>query len=164
MKDGLINHLTWLANRIADCGAIDGDGAVHAGLVKDVVDSFYHSLNKATNRGLIPWKDLTQADAKELRFRGWMSDEDIDKEIAELNEVKKNDISLEKTAEILDKINALERCRNLYLIPKWLMPTIPKGTELITIGGEKIIYNGDIKTLDGETQFGCLAYGVVLDK
>lgn len=47
---------------------------------------------------------------------------------------------------------------NLYLIPLWLVPIIPVGTELTCISGAKIIYNGS--NIDNDIRFGCIAYGI----
>lgn len=49
---------------------------------------------------------------------------------------------------------------NLYLIPLWLLPIVPVGTELTTISGNKIIYNGS--NVDNDIRFGCIAYGIEL--
>lgn len=49
---------------------------------------------------------------------------------------------------------------DLYLFPLWFMPLIPIGTEVTSIGGEKIIYDGT--NLDNDIRFGCLAYGIEL--
>ena len=45
-----------------------------------------------------------------------------------------------------------------YLIPLYLLPIIPIGTELKCIDGGKIIYDGN--NIDNDTRFGCLAYGL----
>lgn len=49
---------------------------------------------------------------------------------------------------------------DLYLFPLWFMPLIPIGTEVTTILGNKIIYNGT--NLDNDIRFGCTAYGIEL--
>lgn len=46
----------------------------------------------------------------------------------------------------------------LYLIPIWLLPILPVGTKLTAIDGDEIVYDG--KSIDNDTRFGCLAYGV----
>lgn len=51
---------------------------------------------------------------------------------------------------------------NLYLIPLWLLPIIPVGTELTSIFGNKIVYDG--ANIDTDIRFGCLAYGIEIDK
>ena len=47
---------------------------------------------------------------------------------------------------------------DLYLIPLWLLPVVPIGTELTSIGGEKVIYDGT--NVDNDIRFGCIAYGI----
>lgn len=49
---------------------------------------------------------------------------------------------------------------DLYLFPLWFMPLIPIGTEVTSISGNKIIYNGT--NLDNDIRFGCTAYGIEL--
>ena len=49
---------------------------------------------------------------------------------------------------------------DLYLFPLWFLPLIPIGTEVTTIVGNKIIYNGT--NLDNDIRFGCTAYGIEL--
>lgn len=47
---------------------------------------------------------------------------------------------------------------NLYLIPLYLLPIMPVGTELTSIFGEKIIYDGN--NIGKDVRMGCVAYGV----
>ena len=49
---------------------------------------------------------------------------------------------------------------DLYLIPLWLLPVVPIGTELTCISGDKIIYDGI--NVDNDIRFGCIAYGIEL--
>lgn len=49
---------------------------------------------------------------------------------------------------------------DIWLFPLWFLPLIPIGTEVTSISGDKIIYNG--KNLDNDIRFGCIAYGVQL--
>ena len=51
-----------------------------------------------------------------------------------------------------------ENMPNLYLIPLYLVPALPVGIELTSIGGEKIIYDG--KNIDNDIRFGVIAYGI----
>lgn len=51
---------------------------------------------------------------------------------------------------------------DLYLIPLYLLPIIPIGTELTCINGGKIIYDG--KNVDNDVRFGCIAYGFNISK
>lgn len=47
---------------------------------------------------------------------------------------------------------------DLFLIPLYLLPIVPIGTELTTINGDKVLYLGD--NVDKDTRFGCIAYGI----
>lgn len=47
---------------------------------------------------------------------------------------------------------------DLYLIPLYLLPVIPIGTELTCISGEKVVYDGH--NVDNDIRFGCIAYGI----
>lgn len=49
---------------------------------------------------------------------------------------------------------------DLYLIPLYLLPIIPIGTELTSIFGERVIYDGH--NIDPDIRFGCLAYGIYI--
>lgn len=47
---------------------------------------------------------------------------------------------------------------DLLLIPLYLLPIIPIGTELTSIFGEKVIYDGH--NVDKDIRFGCIAWGI----
>ena len=47
---------------------------------------------------------------------------------------------------------------DLYLIPLYLLPILPIGTELTCINGEKVVYDGT--NVDKDTRFGCIAFGI----
>ena len=47
-------------------------------------------------------------------------------------------------------------------IPLWLFPLLPIGTEVISIFGDKIIYDG--KNVNNDIRMGCIAYGIVPKK
>ena len=49
---------------------------------------------------------------------------------------------------------------DLYLIPLYLLPIIPIGTELICIDGTTITYNGS--NIDDDIRYGCIAYGILI--
>lgn len=51
-----------------------------------------------------------------------------------------------------------EEDSDLYLIPLYLLPIIPIGTELTCIDGSTIKYDG--MNIDKDTRFGCLAWGI----
>lgn len=54
-----------------------------------------------------------------------------------------------------------EEERDLYLIPLWAFDLIPDGTELESIGGDKVIKGKD--EIDLDVRFGCIAYGLKLN-
>lgn len=47
----------------------------------------------------------------------------------------------------------------LRLIPIWLYKAIPVGTELTSITGEKIVFDGN--NIDTDTRYGRLAWGII---
>lgn len=47
---------------------------------------------------------------------------------------------------------------NLYLFPLYLVPLIPEGLEVISIGGTK--YKYEKEKADNDIRFGCVAYGI----
>ena len=49
---------------------------------------------------------------------------------------------------------------DLWLFPLYLLPILPIGTKLTTIGGEEIIYDGS--NVDNDHRFGCIAYGIII--
>lgn len=51
---------------------------------------------------------------------------------------------------------------NLYLIPLYLLPIIPTGTELTCIDGTTIKYNGF--NIDKDVRCGCIAWGINIEK
>lgn len=47
---------------------------------------------------------------------------------------------------------------DLWLIPLYLVPILPKGLEVTSIGGEKLIVGKDY--IDNDIRCGCVAYGI----
>lgn len=47
---------------------------------------------------------------------------------------------------------------DLYLIPLYLLPIIPIGTELTCINGQTVVYDGT--NVDNDIRFGCIAWGI----
>lgn len=113
MKKEILNHLTWVVNRLAE-------EPVWGKCVQknsDTWDQFYKSLRKH-----LDITKLTREEAVELRFG--KSDEDSD----------------------------------LYLFPLWMVPLIPDGMMVTSIGGEEFPFNS--KTTDTDVRFGCVAFGL----
>ena len=51
---------------------------------------------------------------------------------------------------------------NLWLIPLWFVPLIRPGTELVSIGGTRFVYDGSkplAEMIDTDNRFGCIAWG-----
>lgn len=124
MKKELVNHFTWLANKLSELNTYNWEANFKEKELKNAFDTFYKSLQKESNKPLIDISKMTIETAKEMGFRKW--DENSD----------------------------------LYLFPLWFMPLIPIGTEVTSIFGEKIIYDGT--NLDNDIRFGCIAYGIEL--
>lgn len=72
MKPEIQNCLTWLVNNVAE-SCLHRVNPVN--LDKDIRES-WKQFNEAVKRNL-NWKNLTIAEAKELRFRKWDTDSDL---------------------------------------------------------------------------------------
>lgn len=92
-----------------------------------------------------------RTELEKLGYILWMNDEKIDKEI----ETIQNSTTVVEKEEKIEKLN---RVRNLMLIPERRAARIPQGTEVISINGDVEIF--DMEKLDMDTRFGCLAYGI----
>lgn len=124
MKPELINHFTWLANKMAQSYLYENWSDEFARKeTRNAFDRFYKSLKRNSNKELIDFDELTAEEAKELRFGKWSEDSD------------------------------------LYLIPLYLVPLIPLGTEFKNICGDKEIFNG-LDSMDLDIRFGCTAWGI----
>ena len=47
---------------------------------------------------------------------------------------------------------------DLYLVPLYILPILPIGTELTCINGDKVVYDGS--NVDNDIRYGCIAYGI----
>lgn len=105
--------------------------------------------------------------AETVQYTSW-SDEFCRKEINEATYKFLNELQKYIDWPNLTKDEAIELrfCRwsedepDLYLIPLYLLPILPRGTKLTTIGGEEIVYDGT--NVDKDIRFGCLAYGITI--
>lgn len=103
--------------------------------------------------------------AETVQYSSW-SDEFCRKEIKEAHDKLVEELKEHINFKTITRKEAVELrfgrwsddTPNLYLIPLWLLPVIPVGTELTSISGEKIIYNGS--NVDNDIRFGCIAYGI----
>lgn len=116
-------------------------------------------------RNCFTW--FANAAAKPVLYESW-SDEF---RLKSLREAYKNFIEflsnrIDFNSLTREEAKELRFCRwdddsDLYLIPLYLVPAIPVGTELTTISGEKVVYEG-VDSIDLDTRFGCLAYGITI--
>ena len=105
--------------------------------------------------------------AETVQYESWSDAfcrEEIKKSTnAFLEELKKyidwNNITKEEAKEL--RFGKWDDESNLYLIPLYLLPILPIGTEVTNIFEEKIIYDGN--NLDNDIRFGCIAYGIIID-
>lgn len=153
MKKEISNCLAWYANMMAKITQYESwSDEFCRKEARENTDKFLEEIKK-----YIDWNNLTKKEAKELQFVLLSSDEGIDAEIADLRKPKPNRIFMRaKTVE--EEIAILENTRGVMMIPLYLFPIIPHGTELISIFGESIIYEG--QKLDNDIRCGCVAYGI----
>ena len=103
--------------------------------------------------------------AQTVQYTNW-SDEFCRKEIKEATDVLIDNLKdyidfnhlTRKEARELRFCTWSEETPNLYLIPLYLLPIITIGTELTSISGDKIVYDGT--NIDNDIRFGCIAYGI----
>ncbi len=69
MKQELINHFTWLANKISICNEYK-DWSVE-GRVEELEEGFKIFYDSLKNNNLIDFENLTVEEARELRFSKW---------------------------------------------------------------------------------------------
>lgn len=150
MKKEIINCLTWYANRVSETTQYESwSDEFCRKEIKESTDVFLDELKNHIN-----WDNLTEEECIELRFSRWASDENVDEEI---DYVRKEGTD---EADIKKKVEELERTRGLWLIPLYLLPIVPKGTELTSIFGEVVKYDGT--NVDNDIRCGCIAYGIKL--
>lgn len=104
--------------------------------------------------------------AEPVQYTNW-SDEFCRKELK-----NSTDIFLEEIRKHIDWNNLTKKeaeelgfrrwsnVDDLYLIPLYLLPIVPIGTELASISNKKVIYDG--LNVDNDTRFGCIAFGLYL--
>ena len=156
MKKEIVNCLTWYANKVAETVQYESWSDEFARKeVKESTDKFLDELKKH-----IDWSNLTEETLKELRFCRWASDEDIDNEIAEMK--KESDITayFAEGETLEDKVASLERTKGLWLVPLYILPIVPIVTELISISGHTVQFDGN--NVDKDIRGGCIAYGIKL--
>lgn len=103
--------------------------------------------------------------AETVQYTSW-SDEFCRKEIKkatykmldELNKFIDWDNLTKEEAKELRFVLWDEEQPYLYLLPLYILPILPIGTKLITIGGEEIVYDGT--NVDKDIRCGYIAYGI----
>ena len=152
MKKEIINCLTWYANKVAETTQYESwSDEFCRKEIKESTDAFLNTLSKC-----IDWNNLSEEECIELRFSRWASDENVDEEIDYARKEGTDE------ADIKKKVEELERTRGLWLIPLYLLPIVPKGTELTSIFGQVVKYDGT--NVDNDIRCGCIAYGIKLKK
>lgn len=81
--------------------------------------------------------------------------------LEELNEHINWDTLTREEARELRFVVYSDDTPNLFLIPLYILPILPIGTELVSINGNRIIY--DDSNVDKDTRYGCLAFGIVIE-
>lgn len=155
MKQEIVNCLTWYANKVAETVQYESWSDEYAR--KKVKESTDKLLGELKNH--IDWSNLTEETLKELRFCRWATDESIDEDIADMkNPDAKVYFGEGETLE--DKIASLERTKGLWLVPLYILPIVPIGMELISIGGRVVCFDGN--NVDKDIRGGCIGYGIKL--
>lgn len=102
--------------------------------------------------------------AETVQYTSW-DDEFCRKEINRstdifVNELRKHiDFSnLTREEAVSLRFGKWDEDSGLYLIPLYLLPIVPIGTELTSINGDTVIYDGS--NVDNDVRFGCIAYGI----
>lgn len=102
--------------------------------------------------------------AETVQYTSW-SDEFCRKEVRQatmdfVSELRKYiDFSkLTREEAVALRFGQWEEGGDLYLIPLYLLPIVPVGTELTCISGKTIVYDGF--NIDKDIRFGCIAWGI----
>lgn len=122
---------------------------------RGAIHEAYKSLKETVSKNL-DWDHINEYEARQLGFVRYASDESIDKDI----ELYKRMYDVGKISKevMKDESAKLLATKGLWLIPIWLVETVPAGTKLTSITGE-VFKCGD-KKLSLDTRFGCVAYGI----
>ena len=156
MKKEIIDILTWVMNRVTEQQQYSKWSDSYAR--KDVNSALSEAHSHLQQ--YIDWANLTAKDCEELRFGKWANDDDIKEDINYLEKLLKEEKITQ--AEFETKKQKYLNTKGLMLIPLWLFPLLPIGTEVISIFGDKIIYDG--KNVNNDIRMGCIAYGIVPKK
>ena len=108
-------------------------------------------------------------------YTNWTGDL-VKKEVEEAFKTFYKSLMSEKNAHLVDlsklSVQELKVMRfkrwdedmpNLWLIPLWFVPLIRPGTELVSISGNRFVYDGSkplSEMIDMDIRFGCIAWGI----
>lgn len=151
LEDKVSNTLKWLANQIACIQTYHWDEEYKKKSLNDAWQKVQEQFKK-----VIDWNALTESQCKDLHFRSWQSEEDIEEEISIIqSEFEKGHL----TEKEFDKKVANEKnTLGLRLIPLYLYPSLPIGITLTSIDGEVRVFDGS--NIDTDVRFGCIAWGI----
>ena len=118
---------------------------------------------KAEIRNCLIW--YVNRVSETVQYANW-SDDFCRKEIRDANDIFAKSLKkyidfknlTKKQARELGFQKWREEEPDFYLIPLYLLPVLPIGTEVTCINGEKIVYNGH--NIDNDIRCGCIAYGI----
>lgn len=104
------------------------------------------------------WQDLSKENLKSNGFLIWMTEEEIQEELENIEEAFRykritNEEKLAAEKKVL-------KVSNLYLIPEKLLHEIPLNLKVVDIKGNELVYTGD--NLIYSPMFGVLEYGIKL--
>ena len=156
MRKEIVDILTWVMNRVTAQQQYIKWSDTYAR--KDVNEALQEAQKQL--KPYIDWGNLTVQECEELRFGKWSTEEDIKEDIDYLEKTCKEGKITEE--EFKEKKQKYLNTKGLMLIPLWLFPLLPIGTEVISIFGDKIIYDG--KNVNNDIRMGCIAYGIVPKK
>ena len=156
MKKEIVDILTWVMNRVTEQQQYVKWTDSYAR--KDVNSALSEAHDQLQQ--YVDWDNITVKECEELRFGKWANDNDIKEDIDYLEKLLKEEKITEE--EFKEKKQKYLNTKGLMLIPLWLFPLLPKGTEVISIFGDKITYDG--KNISNDVRMGCIAYGIVPKK
>ena len=77
MKKELINHFTWLVNKLSELNTYNWSAEYKQKQLQEFFETFYKSLCKKENISLIDLSEMSVETARELRFTKWSNDSNL---------------------------------------------------------------------------------------
>lgn len=115
---------------------------------KEIQNCFVWLANSLSESNIYNWGKDTKLRENSNRFEIFY------------NELKKyldfNSLTVEEAKEL--HFGKWEEESDLWLFPLYLVPLIPEGLEVTSIGGEKYKYKKE--EADNDIRYGCVAYGI----